>query len=346
VNLIGEHTDYNAGLALPFAIDRATVVAASPRRDKIVRVLSCTLERETAASLDELAERPPSGSEAWAGYPFGVVWAMSRSGAELPGLDIVIASDVPLGSGLSSSAAISVAVAMAANDIAEAGLATIDIARICQQAESEVVGLPCGLLDQLAVLDGKAGAAVLVDFSSLETRQVPLAAGPLVVINTGVKHAEAAKAYADRRRACERAARQLGLPSLRRATLAQVENELTGELLKRARHVVTENQRVVEAARRLGDSPALGDLLVASHISLRDDYEVSCPELDLAVEIALSSGACGARLTGAGFGGCVISLGASADDLAGPVTKAFAEAGFRRPEVFAVAPSEGARRLA
>lgn len=346
MNLIGEHTDYNAGLALPFTIDRATVVAAGRRRDNLVRALSCTLERQATASMEDVADWAPSDFEPWARYPFGVIWAIRRAGAQLPGLDIVISSDVPLGSGLSSSAALTVAVAMAVTDIAGAGLTKIEIARTCQQAESELAGSPVGLLDQLAVLEGKAGSAVLVDFLSLQTEPVPIGPGPLVVINTGVKHANAAGAYAERRRACEKAAEELGVPFLRQATLAQVESKLNGELLKRARHVVTENSRVTEATQRLRNSQPVGDLLVGSHISLRDDYEVSCAELDLAVETALSNGADGARLTGAGFGGCAISLGVNAGDLVRPMSKAFAAAGFGQPEVFPVAPTEGAGRLA
>jgi galactokinase len=346
VNLIGEHTDYNLGLALPFAIDRATVVAARRRQDNLVRALSCTLESQAIASLDDIAGKAPSYFEPWARFPFGVIWAMSRAGATVPGLDIVIASDLPVGSGLSSSAALSIAVAIAVNDISGARLSKAEIARVGQQAESEVAGLPCGLMDQLAVLEGHAGSAVLIDFLSLQTEQVPLGLGPLVVINTRVEHENAAGAYADRRSACETAARQLGLPSLREATLAQVEDNLDGDLRKRARHVVTEDGRVVEAAARLRDGQPIGDLLVASHASLRNDYEVSCPELDLAVDVALGRGADGARLTGAGFGGCAISVGVSAEDLVTPMSEAFERAGFVQPEVFAVAPSEGAGLLA
>ena len=346
VNLIGEHTDYNFGLALPFAIDRATVVAARRRPDNTVRALSCTLERQAAASMDDIAERAPTHFEPWARYPFGVIWAMTRAGAALPGLDIVISSDLPIGSGLSSSAALSIAVAIAVNDIAAARFTKIEIARIAQQAESEVAGVPTGLLDQLAVLEGRAGAAVLIDFLSLQTEPVPVGPGPLVVINTRVEHANAAGAYTDRRNECEKAAQELGVPSLRQATLAQVEAKLHGELLRRARHVVTEDARVVEATRRLrGDQP-IGDLLIGSHVSLRDDYEVSCPELDLAVEVALASGSDGARLTGAGLGGCAISVGVNAEDLVAPMAKAFEGAGFRQPEVFAVTPTDGAGRLA
>jgi galactokinase len=346
VNLIGEHTDYNFGLALPFAIDRTTVVAARRRPDRMVRAVSCTLDRQATASLDDIIGGDASQFEPWARFPFGVIWAMARAGAAVPGVDLVIASDLPIGGGLSSSAALSIAVAIAVNDIAAAGLSNTEIAVIGQQAESEVAGLPCGLMDQLAVLEGRAGAAVLIDFLSLQTEQVPVGRGPLVVINTRVEHANGAGAYADRRNACEKAARELGVPSLRQATLEQIEDKLHGELLRRARHVVTENARVVEAVARLRSDQPIGDLLIGSHLSLRNDYEVSCPELDLAVDVALASGADGARLTGAGFGGCAISVGANPEDLVTPMSEAFDRAGFMQPEVFPVAPTEGAGRLA
>jgi galactokinase len=346
VNLIGEHTDYNGGLALPFAIDRATVVAASRRPDRRVRVYSATVDEEATASLDELAGWAPQDLSGWSRYVLGVVWAVGRSGTDLPGLDMVIASDVPLRSGLSSSAALTVAVAVALNDLAGLDLDNPDKARVAQEAESGFAGVPCGLLDQFAALEGKPGAGVLIDFSSFRTELVPLDVGPLVVLNTRVEHTNAAGAYADRRRACEQAAARLGLPSLRQATLARVEAELDGELRRRARHVVTENERVTETVLRLRSGDPVGDLLVASHTSLRDDYEVSCPELDLAVGTALANGATGARLTGAGLGGCAIALGAPASDLSEPASKAFAAAGFCPPELFDVTPTQGAGRLA
>jgi galactokinase len=202
------------------------------------------------------------------------------------------------------------------------------------------------LLDQLATLEGRPGAGVLIDFLTLETELVPLEVGPLAVLNTRVEHANAGGAYADRRQACERAAAKLGVPTLRQATLDQVESGLDGQLRQRARHVVTENDRVRETVLRLREGSPVGDLLVSSHASLRDDYEVSCPELDLAVGTALANGASGARLTGAGLGGCAIAIGAEADDLAGPVAKAFEAAGFRPPDIFRVVPTDGAGRSA
>ena len=351
VNLIGEHTDYNSGLALPFAIDRATIIAAGRRPDRLVRVHSTNMDDQVTADLDDLARWDPRTFSEWARYALGVVWALSAGsgelpGTECPGLDLVVSSDVPVRSGLSSSAALTVAVAVTVNDIAGWGLSVPELARAAQQAEAGFAGVPCGLLDQLAALKGRPGAGVLIDFSTLDTELVPLAVGPLAVLNTRVEHANAGGAYADRRRACEKAAVKLGVPTLRQATLDQVESELDGELRKRARHVVTENDRVRETVARLRQGRPAGDLLVSSHASLRDDYEVSCPELDLAVGTALANGAAGARLTGAGLGGCAIAIGAEADDLAEPVAKAFEAAGFRPPDVFRVTPTGGAGRLA
>ena len=361
VNLIGEHTDYNAGLALPFAIDRATVVAAARRTDRLVRIHSTTLDEQVTANLGEVADWDPQSFSGWSRYALGVAWVMSGpsidlpdidlpgidfTGLDIPGLDMVISSDVPLRSGLSSSAALTVAVAVAINDLCGTDLEIRHIARVAQHAEAAFAGAPCGLLDQLAALEGKDGAGVLIDFLSLDTELVPLEIGPLVVLNTRVEHANAGGAYADRRQACETAADRLGVPSLRQATLEQIEAELDGELRQRARHVVTENERVREAVLRLRTGAPVGDLLVGSHISLRDDFDVSCPELDLAVGTALANGATGARLTGAGLGGCAIALGAEAEDLANPLAKAFAAGGFRPPEIFGVAPSKGAERVA
>ena len=345
VNLIGEHTDYNAGLALPFAIDRATVIAARRRTDGLVRIHSTTVDGQATAALGDLSSWDPASFAPWARYPLGVIWCMARSGTEIPGLDMVISSDVPLGSGLSSSGALTVAVAVAVADLSGARLTHMEAAGIAQSAEAAFAGAPTGLLDQLAALEGRAGSAVLIDFSSMETELVTLNAGPVVVINTRVERANAGGAYADRRRTCEKAAARLGVPTLRQAELVRVEAELDGELRKRARHVVTENARVRETAGRLHEQLPVGELLVSSHISLRDDYEVSCPQLDLAVETALARGAEGARLTGAGLGGCAISLGADAGDLEMAMSKAFGEAGFEPPEVFAVAPADGAGRL-
>ena len=274
-----------------------------------------------------------------------MIWAFHQKGADIPGTDIVISSNVPLGSGLSSSAALTVAVALAVDDLAGTRFDAREIALLSQQAESSFAGVPCGLLDQTAVLEGKAGHAVLIDFLSMETELVPFGTGPVVILDTRVERENASGAYAERRAACQKAAEMLGLRSLREANLELVEHELAGDIRKRARHVVTENDRVAQAVSRLRARQPIGDLLVASHLSLAQDYEVSCPELDLAVGTALATGAAGARLTGAGLGGCAIALGVRAEELTGPTVEAFAAAGFRRPWMYEVTPSDGAGRV-
>jgi galactokinase len=345
VNLIGEHTDYNGGLALPFAIDRATFVAARRRPGSAVRLWSANLTETASADIGEIARWEPAKFAPWARYPLGVIWEMHERLVEVPGLDLFVSSNLPLGSGLSSSAALSVAVAVTVNDLAGARLDRSELALVAQRAEAAFAGVPCGLLDQVAVLEGKAGHGVLVNFASMTTELVPIDAGPFVIMNTRVERDNASGAYSQRREACEIAARELGVAPLCQAGLDMVETKLDGDLKKRARHVVTENARVTETVRRLRQHSSIGDLLVGSHISLRDDYEVSCPELDLAVETALANGAEGARLTGAGMGGCAISLGLSAASLGGPLASAFSAAGFKAPEVYEVAPADGADRV-
>ena len=335
VNLIGEHTDYNGGLALPFAIDRHIAVAVGRRSDRLVRCWSAGGFGDAMADLDDLA---PGSLVPWARYPIGVLWAFLRlGGLDLPGVDLVVESTLPAGAGLSSSAALEAAVAMAMNDLCQAGLDRLRLAQLCHAAETDFVGAPVGMLDQLAVLLAEAGHGLLIDFGSMAVEPLPLSIGPLVVVDTGIRHHTADGLYQSRRRACQQAASQLGLTDLGAATRADVEDRLTGELQQRARHVVTENGRVREAARRLPAGLGIGDLLSASHASLRDDFQVSCPELDAVVEVALAAGALGARMTGAGFGGCAIVLGLEAETLA--------DALHGRLSVFSVVPAEGAHRL-
>jgi galactokinase len=354
VNLIGEHTDYNDGFVLPAAIDRLVLAAASRRDDGRLRLWS--LQSEPPADL-ELAEVGPGKVEGWAAYPAGVAWALGQAGVEVGGADLVVDGDVPAGAGLSSSAALECATATALADLEGAGLDRVTLAGLARRAENEVVGVPSGAMDQMVSMLGRAGHALFLDTRSLDTEQVPLpleAAGlRLVVIDTRAGHRLVDGAYADRRAACEAAAATLGVPALRDATPAQVEaaaDALGEEGLRRARHVVTENARVLEAVRllRAGEPERLGPLLAASHASLRDDYEVSSPELDTAVEAAVSAGAVGARMTGAGFGGSALALARA--DLVGRIDErvraAFAAAGFGPPAVAAVVPSDGARRLA
>jgi len=353
VNLIGEHTDYNDGFVLPAAIDRQVVAAAGRRDGGRLRVWS--LQEGPPADL-ELAGIGPGRVEGWAAYPAGVAWALGQAGVEVGGVDLVVDGDVPGGAGLSSSAALECATATALADLFEAGLDPVALAGVARRAENEVVGVPSGVMDQMVSMLGRAGHALFLDTRSLETEQVPLpleAVGLcLLVLDTRAGHRLVDGAYADRRAACEAAAAALGVPALRDATLGRVEaaaSELGEERFRRARHVVTENARVLAAVGllRAGDLDRLGPLLAASHASLRDDYEVSSPELDTAVEAAVAAGAVGARMTGAGFGGSAIALVGT--DLAGRVgdrvRDAFAAAGFGPPAVEAVTASDGARRL-
>jgi galactokinase len=354
VNLIGEHTDYNDGFVLPAAIDRLVLVAAGRRAGGRLRLWS--LQAEPPADL-ELAGIGPGKVGGWAAYPAGVAWALGQAGVELGGADLVVDGDVPAGSGLSSSAALECATATALADLGGAGLDRAALAGLARRAENEVVGVPSGVMDQMVSMLGRAGHALFLDTRSLGTEQVPLpleAAGLcLVVIDTRAGHRLVDGAYADRRAACQAAAAVLGVPALRDATPALLEQHATAlgdPGLRRARHVVTENARVLAAVEllRAGDLDRLGPLLAASHASLRDDYEVSSPELDTAVEAAVAAGAVGARMTGAGFGGSAIALVETA--LAGRVADrardAFAAAGFGPPQVTTVVPSDGARRLA
>jgi galactokinase len=354
VNLIGEHTDYNDGFVLPAAIDRQVVAAAGRRAGGRFRAWS--LQEGQPADL-ELAEIGPGRVEGWAAYPAGVAWALGQAGAEVGGVDLVVDGDVPAGAGLSSSAALECATATALADLSGAGLDRVALAGVARRAENEVVGVPSGVMDQMVSMLGRAGHALFLDTRSLDTEQVPLpleAAGLcLLVLDTRAGHRLVDGAYADRRAACEAAAAVLGVAALRDATLERVEaaaGELGEERFRRARHVVTENARVLEAVGLLrdGELDRLGPLLAASHASLRDDYEVSSPELDTAVEAAVAAGAIGARMTGAGFGGSAIALAPA--DLAGRVGDrvgdAFAAAGFGQPAVEAVTASDGARRLA
>ncbi len=355
VNLIGEHTDYNEGFVLPFAINRRTVVALGPRSDGMLRVGS--------AFADELAEIPlrdlaPDRLRDWSAYPLGVAWALGEFGADLaavPGVDLYIESTVPVGAGLSSSAAIECAVAVALNEVWQLGFDRQTLARVGQLAENKAVGAPTGIMDQSAALLGREDHALFLDCRSLESELVDLgfaqAGLELLIIDTGVSHDHATGGYASRRASCEAGAAAMSVPSLRHLTvddLLRARTLLDDETFRRVRHIVTENQRVLDTVRLLRESgpTAIGKLLDASHVSMRDDFEISVPELDLAVETAQASGAIGARMTGGGFGGAAIALvgreGVSRIQVA--IDGAFAEHGFGQPTTFTVTAGDGARR--
>jgi galactokinase len=355
VNLIGEHTDYNDGFVFPFAIDRRTTVAVGDREDRLVRVASTFSPDVVEVHLDELTPDAVSG---WAAYPLGVVWAFGEHGADLAharGVDLHIDSDVPIGTGLSSSAAIECAVALALDEHWGLGFDRPTLAKIGQLAENRVVGAPTGIMDQSASLLGEADSGVFLDCRSLDADVIPLgfaeAGLSLLVIDTRVSHSHATGGYAARRASCEAGAQALGVESLRWVDVDDLDRArelLDDETFRRVRHVVTENQRVLDTVRTLREQGpgAIGPLLDASHVSMRDDFEISVPELDLAVETAQTNGAIGARMTGGGFGGAAIAL--VADDLvpviAGAVREAFAERGHREPAIFTVHAAQGARR--
>jgi len=357
VNVIGEHTDYNDGFMLPIALPHAARVAASRRGDGRLRLHSGQYP-DTGVTELQLADLAPGGVDGWAAYPAAVVWALRRAGHLVGGADLYLDSDVPTGAGLSSSAALECAVATACNDLYGLGLTPPQLAELCQGAENDFVGVPCGILDQLASCCCAEGHALFVDARSLDTRQVPfdLAAHGLVllVIDTQVKHAHADGAYAERRKGCERAAALLGVPALRDVPYPELDDALArlpeGELRSLTRHIVTEDARVerVMALLDAGDLRGIGPILTEGHASMRDDFAISCAETDLAVETAVAAGALGARMTGGGFGGSIIALADTAD--AGAVTTAVADAfavrGWTAPRAFTAVPGPGARRLA
>ncbi|WP_181407686.1 galactokinase [Nocardioides sambongensis] len=351
VNLIGEHTDYNGGLALPFALPMGTTVTARRGDAEVFRARS----REAGdwvGTGDDIRGRSVTG---WASYLAGVVWALEESGHRVGGCDLEITSDVPLGAGLSSSASLECAVALALLGLAgESEVERREVAEICRRAETEYVGAPTGGLDQTAVMLADAEHGVLIDFAAHTAAPVPLplaAAGLAVLVtDTRVTHALAdGTGYGDRRTECRRASEALGVASLHEVTAADLDRLDDDVLLRRARHVVTENDRVRRAAALVQDDDwqGLGGVLSASHASLRDDFEVTVPALDLAAATAERYGALGARMTGGGFGGSTIALvdEGRVDAVRDGVDAAFAEAGLRAPAHHLVRPSAGARRL-
>lgn len=348
-NLIGEHTDYNNGFVLPFGINHRTYAAVALRDDRICRVASEIDGKTFEIDLD--GSKPENLD--WALYPLGVAWVMREIASK--GFDCYITSDVPVGAGLSSSAAIESAMALALNELWGAGKTKKELALIGQKAENTVVGAPTGIMDQTASMLAEPDGAVLIDCKDLETMVVDLGLSKhdlvVAVIDTRVSHSHAHGGYGSRRKSCEDGAAALGVDSLRELSLSDLpraQSQLDDVTFRRVRHVITENQRVLDtvASLREGNLEALGRLLLESHASMRDDFEISVAELDLAVETAMATGAIGSRMTGGGFGGAAIAVihKDKLGELEANCKAAFAKAGFVEPNVFAVVPSGGARR--
>ena len=354
-NLMGEHTDYNDGFVLPFALGQGVTAAAAGRPGR--RLTLCSRQEPgdvVEVDLDGLA---PGRVTGWAAYPAGVAWALEAAGHRVPGACIAIDSDLPAGAGLSSSAALECATALALTSLGGLDVPRAELVTITRRAENEFAGVPTGIMDQSASLLCRAGHALLLDCRSLEASQVPFdpaaAGASLLLINTRARHELTDGEYGRRRAECEEAARRLGIPSLRDLTNLGDTDSLTDPVLRRrARHVVSDNQRVLEVVALLrapsGDTYGeIGRLLAQAHVSLRDDFEVSWPEADAAVEAALAAGAAGARMIGGGFGGSVLALvpAASGGPVRDAVTGAFARRGWTAPEYLDAVPADSARQV-
>ena len=350
VNLIGEHIDYSEGFVLPFAIKDRTLVAARKRDDSIVRVASAQ-RRNKIISVD-INEVKPGLKGEWERYALGVLWSMGVKS----GVDLLIDGHVPLGAGLSSSAALECSVATAMNHLFDMGFSLEELARLTQKAENQYVGVPCGIMDQSVSLMATNGFALLLDCRDLSTRNIPFDVAShgleLLIIDTQAHHALTDGGYAERRASCESVAAKLGVKSMRELTREQLDSsrdKLSESEYIRARHAVTEMKRVLDCVEALAseDFTQVGQLLNQSHNSLRDDYTVSCPELDTAVEASLAAGALGARMVGGGFGGSAIALiqVSKTSQTISAVEKAFADKKFKAPRFFTSLPSQGAELL-
>jgi galactokinase len=350
VNLIGEHIDYSDGFVLPFAIKDRTLVAARKRNDSTVRIASAQ-RRNKIVTVDISTVKPGLKGE-WERYALGVLWALGVK----EGVDLLIDGHVPLGAGLSSSAALECSVATAMNHLFDLGFNLEELARLTQKAENQYVGVPCGIMDQSVSLMATQGSALLLDCRDLTTKNIPFDVASsgleLLIIDTQAHHALTDGGYAERRASCESVVAKLGITSLRELSMEQLENSrglLTETEFKRARHAVTEMKRVLECVDALSksDFEKVGQLINQSHASLRDDYTVSCPELDTAVEAASAAGALGSRMVGGGFGGSAIALiqASKTTETIKAVEKAFASKGFKAPRFFTSLPSQGAELL-
>ena len=350
VNLIGEHIDYSEGFVLPFAINAVTTVAIRRRDDSEVHVVSAQQpSSRVAISQADIARK---SGEGWSRYVLGVIWSLEIT----CGLEIYVDGQVPLGAGLSSSAALECSTAVALNHLFALNKSSKELALLTQRAENEYVGVPCGIMDQSVSLMAQANHALLLDCRDLSTRHIPVDfAGSglrLLIVDTRAHHALVDGGYAERRASCESVARKLSVNSMRNLDQAQLESNrelITDIEYKRARHAVTEIERVLAAVKLLEDRDfvGFGNLLTQSHNSLRDDYEVSCPELDLSVEVAMQNGALGARMVGGGFGGSAIALikDEDAGRISQAIERAFAERGYESPRFFSSLPSDGAKIL-
>ena len=350
VNLIGEHIDYSDGFVLPFAIKDRTLVAARKRDDSIVRVASA--QRRNKIITVDINEVKPGLKGEWERYALGVLWSMGVKS----GVDLLIDGHVPLGAGLSSSAALECSVATAMNHLFDMGFSLEELARLTQKAENQYVGVPCGIMDQSVSLMATNGFALLLDCRDLSTRNIPFDVAShgleLLIIDTQAHHALTDGGYAERRASCESVAAKLGVKSMRELTIEQLDSsrdKLSESEYIRARHAVTEMKRVLDCVEALAseDFTQVGQLLNQSHNSLRDDYTVSCPELDTAVEASLAAGALGARMVGGGFGGSAIALiqASKTSQTISAVEKAFADKKFKAPRFFTSLPSQGAELL-
>ncbi|MEU9100839.1 galactokinase [Streptomyces sp. NPDC048361] len=355
VNLIGEYTDFNEGFVMPLALPHTAVAAVALRTDGVLRLHSADIEGPVVElRTDELQPRSGAG---WAAYPAGVVWALREAGHDVKGADVHLTSTVPTGAGLSSSAALEVVTALALRDLLEPPLSMAELASVAQRAENAFVGVPCGIMDQTASACCTAGHVLHLDARDLTRRHIPFdlpAHGlRLLVVDTRVQHALGDGAYAERRAGCERGARELGVRTLRELPYARLPDALPAlsspAVRGYVRHVVSDNERVARVAELLaaGSVREVGPVLTEGHVSLRDDLRVSCAELDLVVETAVSAGALGARMTGGGFGGSAIVLveEAGVEGVSAALNSAFASASLTPPRLFEATPSLGAHRL-